>query len=317
MPPVSVIVPNYNHAWFLPQRLDSIFAQTFKDYELIVLDDASTDNSREVLERYAAKNPMQLVFNEKNSGSPFAQWQKGARLATGKYLWIAESDDFADQHFLERLVRTLDQHPNVGLAYCQSFYVDADGRAGGSCEEWNQSLDQKRWREDFVNSGRNEIARFLILQNSIPNASAALVRTELFQRAVHGAETRRLSGDWWTWVRILMESDVAFVAQPLNNFRMHGQSVRDTTQLTAICAEEFSLKAYICSQVAVARNLRRRAFYEQYSKWRKCVKNPAFFWDWNWLKSVYCDANKIWPMATLRMGWCIARTRVERAWSRS
>jgi glycosyltransferase involved in cell wall biosynthesis len=130
MPVVSVIVPNYNHARFLSQRLDSILAQTFKDYELIVLDDASTDNSREVIERYAAKHPMRLVFNERNSGSPFAQWQKGAALATGKYLWIAESDDFADPNLLQTLISMLDQNPNVGLAYCQSRRVNAEGVPG-------------------------------------------------------------------------------------------------------------------------------------------------------------------------------------------
>ena len=263
MPAVSVIVPNYNHARFLPRRLDSIFAQTFTDYELIVLDDASTDNSREVLESYPAKRPVRLVFNEKNSGSPFAQWRKGAEQGGGKYLWIAESDDFADPRFLETMVGTLERKPNVGLAYCQSFHVNVEGQVKGSCEQWNHSLDEKRWQRDFVNLGRDEVARYLIIHNTIPNASAAVVRKEVFQRAVCGAETRRLSGDWWTWVRILMESDVAFVAEPLNYFRMHERSVRDTIRLTAACAEEFSIKAYICSQVKVAPGLRRRAFLEQ------------------------------------------------------
>ncbi len=116
MPVVSTIVPNYNHARFLPQRLDSILAQTFKDYELIVLDDASTDNSREVLERYARQAPIQLVFNGTNSGSPFIQWRKGAELARGEYLWIAESDDYADPRLLETLAGELQRNPKVGLA---------------------------------------------------------------------------------------------------------------------------------------------------------------------------------------------------------
>lgn len=315
MPPlVSIIVPNYNHARYLTRRLESIFAQTFKDYELIVLDDASTDNSREVLEDLAAKNPaMLLVLNEKNTGSPFAQWQNGARLAAGKYLWIAESDDFADPRFLETMVGTLERQPNVGLAYCQSFHVNAEGQVKGSCEAWNRSLEEKRWQRDYVNSGRDEAARYLIIHNTIPNASAVLVRKDVFQRAVRGAESHRLAGDWWTWVRMLLESDIAFVAEPLNYFRMHERSVRDTMRLTAACAEEFAVKADICSQVKVAAGLRRRAFYEQFSKWRRCVKDPAFAWDWDWLKSTHRDARKIWPIATLRMGWCVARTRLERA----
>ncbi len=153
----------------------------------------------------------------------------------------------------------------------------------------------------------------MVIHNSIPNASAVLVRRELFQRAIRGAETRRLSGDWWTWVRMLLEADIAFVAEPLNYFRVHEYSVRDTTRRTVSCAEEFSLKAYICSQIPVAQKMRRRAFREQYSKWREIVRDPAFDWNKNWLKTVHRDARKIWPTATLRMAWGIARAKVEQS----
>src|SRR6266403_3876930 len=107
-PRVSVVVPNYNHARFLRQRLDSIVGQTFQDFELILLDDCSTDESQSILREYATDSRVRLEFNEKNSGSTFKQWNKGARLARGKYVWIAESDDYADEGLVERLVRALD-----------------------------------------------------------------------------------------------------------------------------------------------------------------------------------------------------------------
>jgi glycosyltransferase involved in cell wall biosynthesis len=103
-PRVSVAVPNYNHARFLRQRLDTILAQTYQDFELILLDDCSTDESRTILEQYAGDPRARLEFNEVNSGSTFKQWNKGVRLAQGKYVWIAESDDYSDARFLERLV---------------------------------------------------------------------------------------------------------------------------------------------------------------------------------------------------------------------
>ena len=102
MPKVSVIVPNYNHERFLRQRIDSILAQTFRDFELILLDDCSTDYSREILREYASDpHVTHAEFNEVNSGSTFKQWNKGVRLAQGKYVWIAESDDYANPHFIE------------------------------------------------------------------------------------------------------------------------------------------------------------------------------------------------------------------------
>ena len=74
-PYISVIIPNYNHARYLDARLESVLNQTFRDYEVIILDDKSNDNSLEVIDRYK-NNPLitQIVINEENSGSPFNQW---------------------------------------------------------------------------------------------------------------------------------------------------------------------------------------------------------------------------------------------------
>ena len=96
MPAVSVIVPNYNHARFLRRRIDTILGQTFLDFELILLDDCSTDNSRDILTAYADDSRVRIEFNATNSGSTFKQWNKGVRLGKGKYVRIAESDDYAD-----------------------------------------------------------------------------------------------------------------------------------------------------------------------------------------------------------------------------
>src|ERR1700747_3572036 len=111
MPKVSVIVPNYNHARFLPKRIDSILGQSFQDFELILLDDCSSDDSRSILSQYASNPRVKIDFNEVNSGSAFKQWNKGVHLARGEYVWIAESDDYADPRFFERLVAVLDRDP--------------------------------------------------------------------------------------------------------------------------------------------------------------------------------------------------------------
>ncbi|HWI86885.1 MAG TPA: glycosyltransferase family A protein, partial [Sphingomonas sp.] len=99
MPRVSVIVPNYNHARFLSKRLDSILAQTFADYELLILDDKSTDDSLAVIEPYLDGVRVRLECNSVNSGGPYRQWNKGLALTSGDYVWIAESDDYADPSF--------------------------------------------------------------------------------------------------------------------------------------------------------------------------------------------------------------------------
>src|SRR5881394_4400235 len=103
-PTVTVIVPNYNHARFLRKRIDSVLGQTYPDFEVILLDDFSTDGSREILESYANHAKVTMEFNAQNSGTVFKQWNKGVRMARGRYIWMAESDDFADPRFLARMV---------------------------------------------------------------------------------------------------------------------------------------------------------------------------------------------------------------------
>jgi len=129
MPRVSVITPNCNHARYLHQRPDSILNQTFQDFGLIILDDASTDSSREVVELYTKDPRVRAIFNAENSGSTFKQWNLGLSHAKGEYIRFAESDDYADPALLATLVDRVDRHPNVGLAVCQSRTVDQDSKA--------------------------------------------------------------------------------------------------------------------------------------------------------------------------------------------
>jgi len=107
MPTVSVVVPNYNHARYLQQRIDSILSQTYQDFELILLDDCSTDHSRDILASYRENPKVRIEYNDENSGTVFKQWNKGVRMARGRYIWMAESDDFADPRFLARMVPIL------------------------------------------------------------------------------------------------------------------------------------------------------------------------------------------------------------------
>ena len=132
MPTVSVIVPNYNHAAFLEQRIDSVLNQTFQDFEIILIDDCSTDDSVDFLNKF--KNHPKVshfILNEKNSGSPFGQWQRGIELAVGNYIWIAESDDFAEVDFLEKTVSVLNAKPSTVLAYSDSRIIDENGKELG------------------------------------------------------------------------------------------------------------------------------------------------------------------------------------------
>jgi glycosyltransferase involved in cell wall biosynthesis len=224
---VSVIIPNYNHHKYLDQRISSVFQQSFQNFELILLDDHSEDGSIDILEKYSTHPKLSaLLINQQNSGSPFKQWLKGISHAKGEYIWIAESDDYADPKMLESLLEPLQKKPNVGLAYCQSYMVDEGNKIIRDNWRWTESLDTHFWKSDFISSW-DKLKPFFIRKNIIPNASAVVFRKSAFERIQPRLDQSfRLLGDWSTWIEMSKEFEVAYINQPLNYFRVSTQSTR-------------------------------------------------------------------------------------------
>ena len=126
-PTVSVIMPNYNHAKFLPHALEGILAQTSRPFEIIIIDDGSTDNSVEVLESFAEQHShIQLFTNEENRGVVYTL-NRGIDLARGDYLLMAAADDYVLPGFLESSMKILGCHPEAGLSICHSMVQKGSG----------------------------------------------------------------------------------------------------------------------------------------------------------------------------------------------
>lgn len=275
MPKVSVIVPNYNHAPYLKERIDSILAQTFQDFELILMDDKSSDNSRQVLEEYRSLPNVKIVFNEENSGSSFKQWNKGVRLASGEYIWIAESDDAADPMFLATLVPVLDNNPDVALVYAQSHEINSKGDIIGTWLNHTKDLDPAMWTSDFIIEGNEMIRKYMLHRNCIPNASAVLFRRGKMEAIGMADETFKLNGDWLFWIKLMENSKVAFVAKNLNYFRTHGSSVRSLNIYTGLGLYEYTrIVEYVSSHLKFNQQEKRDIlnFFYNRSKW-----GPKFY----------------------------------------
>jgi hypothetical protein len=229
VPTVSVIVPSYNHARFLHRRVRSVLRQSFQDFELILLDDGSTDESRAILSEYASDPRVRLELNEVNSGGVFRQWNRGVSLARGKYVWIAESDDDAEPDLLQYLVAVLDGNPSVTFAYCRSQCISGEDQALGFADAiYLSSLDARRWATDFRADGQEECRTHLVRCNTVPNASAVLFRKMAYEQVGGADESLRLCGDWKLWASLALIGQVAYVAKPLNYFRIHQASVTST-----------------------------------------------------------------------------------------
>ncbi|GAB6122869.1 glycosyltransferase family 2 protein [Dysgonomonas termitidis] len=217
IPKVSVILPNYNHESYLKVRIDSIVNQTFQDFELIILDDCSTDNSLEIIRAYETLPQVShVVINEKNSGSTFKQWKKGFELARGKYIWIAESDDYADLTFLEKMTLFLDKDERCTIAFCLSRLVDEKGVVLPI--QWSRKMNG-----NIVHKfeGQFFIQNYMSVKNSIYNASMALFRKSALCCVDKHFMDFRYCGDWFFWNKICIQGNVVRYEEFLNNFRQH------------------------------------------------------------------------------------------------
>ncbi len=234
LPRISVVVPGYNYARYLPARLASIFAQTHPVAEIIVLDDASADHSPMVACRVAAAAGRQIrqLVNPENSGGVFQQWQRGVEEARGDWVWIAEADDQAEPALLATLAARLATAPDVVMALCDSRSIDAAGEAiWPDYQGYYANHGASALAQDGLFPARDFAARFLAERNLILNASAVLWRRtallEALRRCSTELEAYRMAGDWRLYLEVLGHSDgqVAWVAQPLNIHRRHAASV--------------------------------------------------------------------------------------------
>jgi glycosyltransferase involved in cell wall biosynthesis/GT2 family glycosyltransferase len=228
---ISAVVPNFNYAQYLPERLRSIIEQTLPVYELIVLDDASTDDSLRVIDEIAAASPLpvRIVRNQSNSGSVFKQWLKGCEIAKGDLIWIAEADDVADTAYLQTTVPAFSD-AGVVISYCQSKQIDEAGNVlAENYHAYTDNIDKERWKSPFQADLKEELRHGLAVKNTMPNVSAVVFRREVIRdvlrKNIDEVASYRVAGDWLTYLKVLEHGRIAFNPAPNNWHRRHQSSV--------------------------------------------------------------------------------------------
>jgi glycosyltransferase involved in cell wall biosynthesis len=263
-PLVSIIVPNFNHAKFLLQRMESIYRQSYKNIEVILLDDHSRDNSISILKKYAEKYPdiTRCEFNEVNSGSPYAQWKKGISLAKGDLIWIAESDDYCDRNFLETLIPYFTDE-SVLLTYSNTIFVDENGkRHTFAFDNYLSQISQEKWKSSYIETAHNEVNQALGLLNTIPNVSGVLFRRiegefPLFRDP--DWQKMKVCGDWLFYLNIIRGGRLAFCRKTTNYYRIHKAGISKKLQTRDIYYREHEkIGTAIASLYSVPVKLLRR-----------------------------------------------------------
>jgi hypothetical protein len=208
-------VASYNYARFVAQAIDSLLQQTFKNLEVIVIDDYSPDNSREVLERFRDNPRVRLIFHDKNMGHIFTR-NEGLQLARGEYVAVMDSDDFCYlPSAVESHLAVLDAHPEVGFVYSAYELVDEAGEAFRVFQPWEH---------DFVRDGLDEF-RKLIYRNYIPHTGTLVRRSFLDQLGEAYDPALPHSADWDIWLRLCTIARVGYLSTPYYAYRIHPASM--------------------------------------------------------------------------------------------
>jgi len=247
LPKVSIIVPNFNHAKYLPERLESIYEQTYGNVEVILLDDCSSDGSVAILQGYAERYPGKTIcrFNEKNSGGVFNQWKKGLELATGDLVWIAESDDYCSANLLQELVRGF-QNPAVMLAFARTEFVrGTPAVTAWTSEDYLSDLGLGIWDRPFIQSAHAMVKSGWVVKNIVPNASGALFRHPGKMSLLDDPEwlKLRMCGDWVFYLSIIRGGLVAYTPDATNYYRQHALNTSVNTQSEDVYYQEHQIAA--------------------------------------------------------------------------
>lgn len=221
MPKVSVCIPSYNSSRFLGQTIESVLAQRYSDYELVILDNASTDGTPELCSRYTDPRIRYLRFEELVGQA--ANWNRCLDHATGELVILLHSDDMLQPTYLERAVAYLEQVPEASYLFCCAQHVDAEGRPLHL---------QSAYAEDQRVPGR-ELARRLLLEGCLVNPAGVLARRSAYEAVGRFTEEIVWGVDWHMWVRLALQGDVLYLAEPLSEYRQHGQSGTTGVMATA------------------------------------------------------------------------------------
>lgn len=261
---VSVVVPNYNYQQYIEQRLESIYTQNYPVYEVIVLDDASTDDSVNAIQQYLNKSGCEanVQVNASNSGSVFHQWKKGVEACSGDLVWIAEADDLAEPEFLQKLAVMFEDSQLV-LAYSQSTQMDSAGNIIA-----NDYLDyalsaSDSCLTDYYRDGDIEIANSLCIKNTIPNVSAVVFAAQALKKTLADIESDlleyRVAGDWLVYLHVLTKGKIFHSKAALNHHRRHTNSATSSLQLQRHLHEVIELQKAAFELVDVAPDVMKKA----------------------------------------------------------
>lgn len=262
---VSIIIPNYNHQTFLEKRLKSVFDQSFQNFEVILLDDASTDGSLRILNDFKSHPKVShIIVNESNSGSPFKQWEKGLSLAKGEYIWISETDDYADTNFLESHLENL---KTSDISVSKTMLVDGLIETNETVLHPVFSIEQFRvlTEQDF-------------LVSPIKNVSCILFRKPLESITSEVSfGNYSIMGDQFFYYQYFLGKKVVYNPNTISYFRRITSSVSNISGVKSLDYYTTYASEHIQFAKLLRSSIKRKCYVNYLNKHRNKIRNRISF----------------------------------------
>ncbi len=206
---ISVIIPVYNSEKFIKETIESVLNQTYKDFEIIIIDDGSSDNSLKCVESFMKGTDIK-VMKQNNSG-PSSARNLGIKSALGKYRAFLDSDDIMMPDRLELQVRALEEDRNIGLVYTDLMTFNESGIVYNS-------------KKRYITPHSGSVLNRLLVENFI-TTSTVMVRKECLDNVGYFDEKLKHSEDYKMWLKIAMKYKIGYVDLPLVKYRYHENSL--------------------------------------------------------------------------------------------
>lgn len=258
---ISVIVPAYNAVRYLPQTVQSVQNQTEDDWELIVVNDGSRDDTGPLADRLAAADPRIRVVHQPNAGLSGAR-NSGIAAASpeAKFFLFLDADDLLETGALAALAALLEDSPEASAAYGLARYIDGDGQPilPGVAEDFGRtrrSVEDRR----LVQHPVEEATRFAMLayRNSILTPGQVLLRRSALERAGLFDTALPPTADWDMWLRLTRHADMALIDSVVLAYRRHGENMSGKEEVMR--PAELTLRAKFCRDEALPLALRQSA----------------------------------------------------------
>ena len=235
MPIVSIVIPTYNSSRYIGETISSILSQTFPDFEIIVVDDCSNDNTQDLIESIHDPRIKYIKLN-RNHGGPSKPRNVGIKSSTGKYICFFDSDDIMMPNKLEKCIKFLNERSDIKFVFTDSYKIYENGNLYSETLLKKYSLlneNKNKIKDDFWMLSSSKAFSILFYENYIPTSSVILEKSVLDDVGLLD-ETLLNSDDRDLWYRITRKYDLGFVDLPLHKYRVRGSSVSKRGVVTAL-----------------------------------------------------------------------------------